>query len=114
MCYNSQISLKVVFYYYTGYTALLSAANNGHLSIVEYLYEVDKSLVEAKLNNGDNAVNLAAYGGHLEVVKFLVETWGANFDVKNNDGKNALVLASSRSNFDVIEYLLNEHKKQSR
>ncbi len=83
------------------------------MSIVKYLYEIDKSLIDAKLNNGDNAVNLAASGGHLEIVKFLVETWGAHFDVKNNEGKTALVLASNQNNIDVVEYLLNEHKKQS-
>ena len=66
----------------------------------------------ARLNNGDNAVNLAASGGHLEFVKFLVETWGANYDEKNNEGKDALALASSRSHLDAIEYLLNEQQKR--
>ena len=81
--------------------------------MLQLLYNEDKTLIWAKLNNGDNAVNLASAGGHLEVVKFLVETWGANFDVKNNDGKTALVLASSKSHFDVIEYLIDVHKKHS-
>ncbi|XP_059168432.1 serine/threonine-protein phosphatase 6 regulatory ankyrin repeat subunit B-like [Physella acuta] len=81
-----------------GNTAFMLAAINGHLDIVDLLYD---GTVDVNFK-GQNALMLAAIGGHVKVVKSLIFK---GFDVNKTDyhGNTALILAGK---LEVVEVLL--------
>jgi len=66
-----------------GKTPLHYAAQNGHLSIVEYLVN-QKADRDAKNIDGKTPLHLAANNGHLSVVEYLVNQ-KADINAKDND-----------------------------
>ena len=60
-----------------GRTALMLAAVNGHVDIVNALAGMHSANVEAADEHGKTALMLAAYNGHTEIVNAL-DTHGAN------------------------------------
>ncbi|XP_059168435.1 serine/threonine-protein phosphatase 6 regulatory ankyrin repeat subunit B-like [Physella acuta] len=81
-----------------GNRAFMLAAMNGHLDIVELLYD---GTVDANFK-GQNALMLAAIGGHATVVEWLISK---GFDVNKTDhhGITALMMAGKK---EVVEVLL--------
>ncbi|TNJ27472.1 Ankyrin repeat protein 1 [Giardia muris] len=55
---------------YQGYTALMSAAKNGHVDCVKLLVEFEAGKIQS---NGVSALMLAAANGHTECVKLLLK-----------------------------------------
>ncbi|XP_059139389.1 serine/threonine-protein phosphatase 6 regulatory ankyrin repeat subunit A-like [Physella acuta] len=81
-----------------GNTAFMLAAINGHLDIVQLLYE---GTVDVNFK-GQNALMLAAIGGHVNVVKWLIFK-GFNVNKTDYHGNTALMLAGKP---EVVEVLL--------
>ena len=79
-------------------TPLHLAAENGHLSVVEYLVN-QKADINAKEQNDCAPLHLAARNGHLNVVEYLINQ-KADINAKNKDGKTPLVLASDMERLD--------------
>ena len=69
-----------------GYTALMYAAREGHLPVVQTLLE-NGSMVNAQNVAGDTALIWATARGHILVVKLLIER-GADSAVRNNVNPN--------------------------
>ena len=63
---------------YRGETALMRAAEKGHLETLKYLTEAGAD-IHTRNNDGQTAVLLAAGHGHLETVKWLTDA-GADID----------------------------------
>jgi ankyrin repeat protein len=76
-----------------GRTALMLAAQNGHLEVVKVLLQagVDR---EKQDKDGYTALMQAAINGRLELVKFLVQT-GVDREKRDKKGKTALDLAKT-------------------
>ncbi|KAF0734860.1 hypothetical protein Ae201684P_005245 [Aphanomyces euteiches] len=70
-----------------GNTALLLAASNGHLALVQALHAVAGFDLHTVNAQGDNALHLAAFQGHLAVVAWLEEHGvGICTDCLDDDG----------------------------
>lgn len=63
-------------------SALIFAANNGHLAAVEALLN-KKAHIEARSNDGRTPLIWAALWGHLGVVTYLIER-GANINAHDS------------------------------
>ena len=88
---------------YTGDTAAMLAALNGHVEVVQFLHRVGCDLDKAN-SNGYTAGMGAARNGHLEMVQFL-HTAGCDFDKAENNGDTAAMLAALNSHVEVVQFL---------
>ncbi|KAJ5726789.1 hypothetical protein N7493_005816 [Penicillium malachiteum] len=94
-----------------GDTALLSAADYGHLEIVQYL--LNKGAEIKKTSHQDwNALCLAAKNGRIGVVKFLVDHTALGRECisegTGHDGSTPLMLAVDNGKLDVTSYFIEK------
>jgi hypothetical protein len=76
------------------------AAENGHLSIVEYM---NSHNLDSNWNH--RALRSAAESGHLEIVAYLHESWGC---VKEKCDAGVLDSAASLGRLEVVKYLCGD------
>jgi ankyrin repeat protein len=90
-----------------GFTPLSSAAQEGHLPLVDLLV-LRGADVHLAYNEGATTMTMAAQNGHVEIVKLLVEK-GAVVDQPHNDGSTALAQASLNAygNLEAVDFLLS-------
>jgi ankyrin len=94
-------------------TALMIAAFNGQLAVVELLtclqYTTDtesvKSAATARDERGNTAIHYAAWGGQLACVQYLVQSCYASVSVNNDEGLSPLQLAAAGNFHEVVEFL---------
>ncbi len=86
-----------------GHTALMYAAEFGHIEVGKLLLE-NGADINAVDNYNDPALNVAAFHGHLEFAKMLVEM-GAELDVRGFGNRTALGHAVSQGHEEVAAYL---------
>ena len=84
-----------------GSSALMHAAQNGHLDIVKVLVEAGAN-IEVRNWGGETALYFAVKSDHLNIVKFLIE--------KGATGNTALMLAIESDSFEVFQFLTDELK----
>ena len=89
-------------------TALHFAAENGHLSVVELLFN-QKAHINAKkicwvFRFNYTPLHYAAMEGHLCFVEYLVNQ-KAEINAKNQEGKTPLRLSSENGKSNVVEFL---------
>ena len=65
-------------------TPLREAAREGHLAVVDYLYE-NGAKIEAKNDYGETALHEASKNGNLPIVEYLLAK-GAQLEAKTDDG----------------------------
>jgi hypothetical protein len=82
-----------------GWTALMCAAYQGHVSICKKLVQRGSD-INARDKNGETALFKAAYTGKVAVVAELLKL-GANPGTKNNDGMTALAVALKNGHTEV-------------
>ena len=90
----------------TGATALMLAAQDGHLEIVRCLVCICGAIVDAADYDGTTPLIQAAWNGHLQVVRFLVSDGGAMVDAKDSGGSTALIVASQDGHLDIVRFLV--------
>mmetsp|Transcript_18741 Transcript_18741/g.32533 ORF Transcript_18741/g.32533 Transcript_18741/m.32533 type:complete len:527 (+) Transcript_18741:198-1778(+) len=90
-----------------GTTALMRAAQFGHIKVVVWLLETLGAKVNDANLSGNTALILAAYYGHEDVVKLLLQH-GAEVNHQNKDGETALSFAARRY-YDKVAYVLLSH-----
>jgi ankyrin repeat protein len=121
-------------------TALIMAATEGHLKVVQLLLNKKADLKLAD-KRGRTALSSAVTGNHLKIVKALLEkgadanaTWmgmsmlslavrgkvemiellldkGADINTKNDQGQSAFDIAVPNNNYDVIKLLIDRKAK---
>ena len=99
-------------YCYGAMTAMISAADKGHVDVVRLLLEanMDKQLQDAASQKelrcyGDTALINACHKGHLEVVRLLLDS-GVDADVRDYDDRTALMHAAENGRTDIVRLLL--------
>ena len=88
-----------------GVTALMSAAQEGHLDLVKLLVARGADANQAS-HDGQTSLMAACNGGHLEVARCLVEVGGANVNAVKTGGGIALGAASFGGHLDCVRYLI--------
>lgn len=120
-----------VYYRLHGDSAMMRSLMNGHLEIVEYLFEIDGrdvselllhaaeyghtdivelllkkgADIEYKDGDGDNALMLSTMNGNTETVGLLLDS-GAGIEVRNNSGSTALIYAARQDHVETVSLLL--------
>ncbi|CAE7455130.1 unnamed protein product [Symbiodinium natans] len=87
-----------------GNTALLCAAAEGHLELIQPLLDSGAQL-EVHNRFGHTALISAAQAGALEVVEALVKA-GAQLEARNEQGATAFLVAAAAGQVEVVEALL--------
>ena len=96
-----------------GETALILAAANGHLGVVELLCSLDAAVTAhvhsnfpaAALCHGGGAVHAAAAFGHVKILEALLAATGS-FLVRDGTGSTPAHVAASAGHTEVLEFLL--------
>lgn len=111
-------NLKAVKYYATinpksisaenssGYTALQTAALNGHEEVAAYLIK-NGADVNHVCQKGDTCLHFAALSGSLDIVKKLLSA-GADIKAADKSGMNALHYAAQGGNLEVVKFLVEK------
>ena len=85
-----------------GRTALMLAAQNGHVLVVRSLSY--KGNIHAETEYGETALMLAAQNGRLPVVRYLCNN-NANVHAATKDGWTALMYAAQNGHLPVLQAL---------
>eukprot|EP00051_Salpingoeca_urceolata_P026002 m.474229 g.474229 ORF g.474229 m.474229 type:complete len:423 (+) comp20390_c5_seq2:1511-2779(+) len=99
-----------------GRTALLHAANNGHLGTVKWLLQSAQQGVSphATVDEADcehhTALLLAAAEGHLHTVQWLIKSAGAFVHDSTTNGDTAVLLAAHNGHLQVLCFLVKHCK----
>jgi ankyrin repeat protein len=89
---------------HTGYTALITAAERGHLNIVQLLIANNADVNIQAYPSGYTALMVAIEQNHLEVVEALLKA-KANIDTRDDAGQTAMNLAIQNKNLRMIAAL---------
>jgi ankyrin repeat protein len=90
-----------------GFTALMFAAEEGHLEVVKMLLAAGATVNSGDARNGQTALMRAAAGGHVEVVKLLLGRQDIDLNRTTSTGHSALMLACMNGRTDVVRRLLD-------
>lgn len=101
---NKKVSLTTKNNY--GVSAIIFAANNGHLEVVRELLDRGAN-IEDRSNNLKTPLLWASLWGHYDVVEHLVER-GANISVKDREGLTPLMSSVMNNHIKITHFLL-EH-----
>ena len=90
--------------YTNGTTLMLGAAMNGHLHVMQWLYENGSSLTD-RTDSYESCLTYACKYGHLETIKWLVEK-GCSVNDMNKYG-TCVMIAACYKKIEVVEWLLS-------
>lgn len=91
-----------------GWTALMLAASEGYLEVVQALIAAHANLEEKKKDD-QTVLMLAANKGYLEIVQVLIAAH-ANLEEKNKNGNwTALMIAAEKGHLEVVQALIAAH-----
>jgi ankyrin repeat protein/tetratricopeptide (TPR) repeat protein len=106
---------------YNSMSVLMSAAQEGHLDVMEVLLKFAResskmnlsSWVNAKTKHGDTALYQAAWNGHTAILEKLFNA-GAKIEALTSGSQNALHIAAQYGHLDVLELLLKFARESSK
>jgi palmitoyltransferase ZDHHC13/17 len=94
-----------------GCTALLLAAQYGHVDMVAFLLQRGANGRAVDLNR-DSALHWAAYKGSIQVCGHLLYRKELNWTTTDSYGQTPIHLAAIRGNTEVVRYLLHQGTEQ--
>lgn len=78
---------------------------DGHLSIMKYLFEVEKFPINRRYDMGRTLLWLACLYGKLEIVKWLISV-GASIKETNDSGWNIAFASATGGHLEVLKYVV--------
>lgn len=97
---NACLSLLHIF------SAIIFAANNGHLDVVKELIALGAN-IEDRSNNWKTPLLWASLWGHFPVAKYLVSI-GANISATDVYGLTTVMSATLSGNANLVQYLIEQ------
>jgi len=91
-----------------GLTALIFAAANGHVAVVQCLVKELNAAVNQADKNGDTPLLFAAQGGHIAVVRCLAKELNADVNQPNKEDDTPLSVAAYKGHVAVVRCLVKE------
>ncbi|KAI4300175.1 hypothetical protein L6164_033583 [Bauhinia variegata] len=91
-------------------TILHTAAEQGHIEVVNFLLDKERNLVTITKNNGKTALHSAARYGHVEVVRALLSREAELAMRTDRKGQTALHMAVKGQNLMLVEELLKSNQ----
>ena len=89
-----------------GHTALMFAASNGHLPVVQWLYLEKNANLRQKNSDNTDALHIAVFRGHTETANWLIGQ-GMVLNLKYFK-LHPLRWNSNRNNVELLQYLLRQ------
>ena len=91
----------------SGFTPMLIACYEGHLSVCKWLFEVGADITNADKFHGRTPMTMACSGSHLSVCQWLFEV-GAKGDITkaDNDGATPMAIAFEFENLTICKWLV--------
>lgn len=93
-----------------GWTAVMAAADNGHLEVLKYLVS-KKADLNARTRQGRTPLMRASYHGKTEVAQYLIAQ-GAKVNDTDSNGVTALMLAAQAGHLETCRVLVNAGAKK--
>ena len=90
-----------------GKTALIWAADRGHVAVTELLLKQPEVDVNRATNGGRTPLIMASCSGHVAVVDLILQQPGVDVNAANHTGRTALMYAAYKEHVDVLLLLLN-------
>ena len=90
----------------SGRTALIHAADNGKLEIVQLLLDKGANINYSSYIGGTSLL-YAAGSGYLDIVQLLLDE-GADINLSNNNGDTSLIIAAKYKNIEVVKLLIRK------
>ena len=88
-------------------SALIQAANNGHVEAIQALLDVPGIEVNARDKYSWSVLMLAANYGHTEAVKALLDVRDIEVNAQDKDDWSALMLAANNGHLEAVKALLD-------
>ena len=92
-----------------GWTPLHLAAEKGHLSIIQTIYQRDSSTLHDVTYDGRTALFIASREGHINIVSWILQQDNVNVNTATNRGWTPLHIAALYSHSDVVDLLLRHN-----
>ena len=92
----------------SGDSAVMLAAEAGHLDVVAVLLEQGEIDVNSTNQIGRTALHMAALRGHVAIIELLLNQQGTEINQANNYGRTALHWAASQGHAPVVQVLLSK------
>ena len=91
------------------WTALMYAAFNNHLSVVE-LFIQHNADIRLQDKNGDHVTYLVARNGNLDIIKMLLSKDPEAANIKGSEGYTPLIIAAKSGHYEICKYLVEDVK----
>jgi ankyrin repeat protein len=89
--------------------AWLLAAKQGENAKLDYLYQTYGLDINAKNNDGWNALLFAAYEGKNSTIDYLMKGYGLRVQAKDKEGWNALLVAAYGGQDETLDHLVKTY-----
>jgi hypothetical protein len=97
---------SLLYVSYSNNSAIIFAANNGHLELLKALVDIGDD-IEDRSNNGRTPLHWASLWGHYPVVEYLVDI-GANISSTDVTGMTPLMCAVYNNQKEIVSYLVQQ------
>ena len=91
-----------------GFSALIFAATEGNINVVERLLKEEKIKVDAKNTFGKTAFFNACEFGHCNCVKALYDSKKADINSPSKRGVTPIMLAAVKKREDIVRFLIEQ------
>ncbi|KAG0738730.1 hypothetical protein G6F57_003202 [Rhizopus arrhizus] len=94
-------------------TVLHVAAEEGHLSLVEYIIHHTQDVLNHETDSeGANALHYASASGHTDLVAYIIRTCQLSVDTLDNRSETPLHWAARAGQLEVVKLLVEKYKSE--
>ena len=91
-----------------GTTPLHIACRAGHISVVQFFIDKQKSDFSILTNNGSSYLHEACASGKVEIIECIIDHCICHLNVKDCNGLTPLLIACQGNNLELVKYLITK------